>query len=365
VILAKSVIVTTARGDIKLPSGLQGYVQELDGHDVETAVVTVRFRRSHLLPEDVVHDFRAEWVDDPNEFSSGMVPTRLQVQLREGGFMTGHKAQSLGIDKVIVDCWNMQSSKALLYTCNSRTTSKRGLLIANIERGQCWANSEAMAVVSTLAKRTRDELVANELVATTPLVVRDVASFLAQTLRHAEHAASVALQLAGRDAAEAATTADALQAIALQRSREARDEARARAGDRRRRRPTPSPPPERSSRRRLRLASGRLARAGSRSSSAVSDAADGDDRGRSSSSDSSGSSSSSSSSDSSGSSSSSSSSCSSSSSDSSSSSSSSGSGSGSSSSSSSSSGSSGSRGREEPEESSAVAEASQAAHVAL
>ena len=268
VILAKSVIARTTRGDdIKLPSGLQGHVEALAGHNVDTVCVTVRFRRSHLLPEDILHDFRAEWVDDPNEVTPGVVPTRLQVQLREGGFMTGHKAQSLGIDKVIVDCWNMRGSKALLYTCNSRSTSKRGLLIANINRGECWANTEAMDLVSTLAKRTSDELVADELVASTPLVARDVASFLAQTLRHAEHAASVALQVAGQGTADAATTADAIQAIALQRAREAREDARARARDRRRRRPTPSPQPARRSRPHLRRASGHLASSRSRTSS--------------------------------------------------------------------------------------------------
>ena len=228
--------------EVKLPSGLQGRVTGIMGSNLDTAAITVRFPRTDLLPVDVEHTFRAEWVDDPNE-SNGCLPSRRQVQLREGGFLSIHKSQSLGLPRAIVDCYGIRGGAWItgsLYTANSRAFTKAGLLLANMLRGECVANTAAMAFVSERAARTRTELRAEELVRSTPLVARDVASFLAQTLRSTEQAACLALQVVGRRPEEGEEAAAGLAAIAsaMARERAAQERARERLGrDRRRRRP--------------------------------------------------------------------------------------------------------------------------------
>ena len=182
---------------VTLPSSLIGIVEDFKGTCLDDVVVTVFFPASEYGPA-VRHQFKAEDVDEPEEIN-GRRKTRRMVQLRDGRFLTIHRAQSLSLELLIVDLWGAGGvwCTALVYTALSRGRTLLNLIILNHSRGYVRANTEELAWITARAAETQAHLAAQELVADTPLVVRDVASFLANRLRNTEDAAAVALRALG------------------------------------------------------------------------------------------------------------------------------------------------------------------------
>ena len=197
VAVAKGTKATSTSGaDVVLPSSLLGTVTKIEGSSLDDVVVTVHFPKSDVGPQ-VVAEFRAEQVDEPEEID-GFVDTRRMVQLRDGRFMTYHRAQSLGMDLLILDLINGGLwCAAIIYTGLSRARRLRGMIIINQQHGTVRANRRELAYVAQLVERTRHFLDARVLANGSVLVVRDVASFLATKLRCCDDAATLALQAVG------------------------------------------------------------------------------------------------------------------------------------------------------------------------
>jgi hypothetical protein len=238
---------TNSKGEVVvLPSGLVGRVVSVTGTSLKDVKVTVHFNAAafpNAGASDVTHDFSAMEVDDTANQAHGEVPTRCMVQLRDGAFMSVHRAQSMGIRRVIVDCKRFQGllfAAGLLYTALSRSILDDSIIVLNIALGENRTNARELAWVAQRVRETRDQLAANEILSATPLLTRDVASFLAKYVRAPDAAALTALALMGRPAAElrmmrAIGEAEAEQARAMRRRQAAEaSEAAARVQERKR-----------------------------------------------------------------------------------------------------------------------------------
>lgn len=238
---------TNSKGEaVVLPSGLVGRVVAVTGSSLKDVKVTVHFNAAafpNAGASDVTHEFGAMEVDDTANQAHGEVPTRCMVQLRDGAFMSVHRAQSMGIRRVIVDCKRFQGlvfAAGLLYTALSRSILDDSIIVLNIALGENRTNARELAWVAQRVRETRDQLAANEILSATPLLTRDVASFLAKYVRAPDAAARTALALMGRPAAElrmmrAIGEAEAEQARAMRRRQAAEaSEAAARVRERKR-----------------------------------------------------------------------------------------------------------------------------------
>jgi hypothetical protein len=180
-----------------LPSSRLGVVVSVQGRDVRDAVICVQFVADKYYPNDTFHVFEAEHVVSPDGLHS-----RYQVQLREGAFMSIHRAQAIGIQKLVVDCYGINGGtdfiRGLLYTGVSRadmSCAGGSLILINMSYGVNLSYAEALQLTTDRAQATTRAQAVARLASDSAVVVRSVAAWLTMSLRNADAGAVLANEL--------------------------------------------------------------------------------------------------------------------------------------------------------------------------
>jgi hypothetical protein len=121
------------------------------------------------------------------------------LPLYVGCYISVHRAQGLEYEHVMVDVYKMDKvwTAAMINTAVTRAIGKPGepvnLIILNISKGCNYVNRSILDWFERSAAATAAELEADERESNVPFATRQVAAFLASSLRHPEEAAAAAV----------------------------------------------------------------------------------------------------------------------------------------------------------------------------